>query len=59
MLHGINDGTCRVKASPEYFVDERPVNIFGKLADIPQDPARQISTEEIHGLQTDLQLYVL
>ena len=44
---------------PKYFVDERPVNIFGKLADIPEDPARQISTEEIHGVQTDQQLYVL
>jgi hypothetical protein len=57
--HGINDGTCRAKASLEYFVDERPVNIFEKLADVPEDPARQISTEEIHGVLTDRQLYVL
>jgi hypothetical protein len=40
-------------------MDERPVNIFGKLADVPEDPARQISTKEIHGVQTDRQLSVL
>ena len=40
-------------------MDVRPVNIFGKLADVPEDPDSQISTEEIHGVQTDRQLYVL
>ena len=40
-------------------MDVRPVNIFGKLADVPEDPASQIYTEEIHGVQTDRQLYVL
>lgn len=40
-------------------MDERPVNIFGKLVDVPEDPARQISTAEIHGVQMGLQLYVL
>ena len=44
---------------PKYFVDERPVNMFGKLADIPKDPTRQIFTSEIHGVQTGLQLYAL
>ena len=40
-------------------MDERSVNIFGKIADVPEDLARQISTEKIHGVQTDRQLFVL
>jgi len=40
-------------------VDKRLVNIFGKLADTLEDHARQISTAEIHGVQTGRQLHVL
>jgi hypothetical protein len=58
LLNGINDGTCRATTSPEYFVDEKLVNIFEKLVDVPEDPAMQISTAKIHGVQTGLQLYV-
>jgi hypothetical protein len=40
-------------------VDERLVNIFGILADTLEDHARQISTAEIHCVQTGWQLHVL
>ena len=40
-------------------MDKRPENIFGKLADVPEDPTMQNYTSEIHGVQTGLQLYVL
>ena len=40
-------------------MDEKPVKIFGKLADVPEVPAKQISTAEIHGVQLGRQLYVL
>ena len=35
------------------------MNIFGKLADTLEYHARQISTAEIHGVQTRQQLHVL
>ena len=40
-------------------MDERTVNNFEKLADVSEDPARQISTAEIHGVQSGRQLNVL
>ena len=40
-------------------MDGRFVKISGKLVVVPEVSARQFSTVEIHGVQTDQQLYVL
>ena len=41
------------------FFGRKASEYLGKLVDVSEDPARQISTAEIHGVQTDQQLYVL
>ena len=34
LLHCIDEGTCRATGFPEYFLEDRPVNIFGKIVDV-------------------------